>query len=217
MDTAGKLHLIADELCRIANLELHSVPTHYDLDRFRRIGSLSDRLVAAIEGRTTADTTPEGWQPVEHAAPFVANEAAVFRNGCILLIKREDNGLWAMPGGATEVGETWAESAERELREETGVQGSARELLGVFDSRLCGSRVRQQWYVGVWLVAPGEGQIPIAGPETTGVGFFAADSLPDLSPGHKHRVLTVLKLVRGDLPVPYFDPSSGSNGVPAGR
>ena len=57
--------------------------------------------------------------------PFVGAEAAVFRDGRILLIKREDDGLWAMPGGLTDVGETWAHSAERELREETGVTGTA--------------------------------------------------------------------------------------------
>ena len=68
--------------------------------------------------------------------PFVAASAAVFRDGCILLIKREDNGLWAMPGGWTEVGETWAQSVERELREETGLACTAKQLLGVFDSTI---------------------------------------------------------------------------------
>ena len=96
----------------------------------------------------------------------------------MLLIKREDNGLWAMPGGATEVGETWAQSAERELREETGVVGTAKKLLGVFDSRIWGSRSKYHFYAGVWLVEASDDRAPIAGPETTDVGFFAEHDLP---------------------------------------
>ena len=122
-----------------------------------------------------------------------------------------------MPGGATEVGETWAESVERELREETGVQGTATKLLGVFDARLWGSRTKQHVYASVWLVEIDEHQIPIAGPETTGVGFFAEDALPDLSPGHKERVPAVFQLVRGDLSIPYFDPTNRSSRNAASR
>ncbi len=217
MNATGKIHLIADELRSIADLGLHFAQTDYDKDRYGRIRSLSARLVAELEGRTSTAAMLDGWEPVIGATPFLAAEAAVFRDRCILLIKREDNGLWAMPGGATEVGETWAESVERELREETGVEGSATQLLGVFDSRLWRSRAKQQIYVSVWRVELGPHQIPIAGPETTGVGFFAEDALPDLSPGHRQRVPAVFKLVRGELSIPYFDPTDGANCSPAIR
>lgn len=210
VDTTDEMYRVADELRSIADLGLHFAQDHYDKDRYGRIRSLSIRLVAALEGKAAADAMWEYRESVVHAAPFVAAEAAVFRKGHILLIQRADNGLWAMPGGATEVGETWAESVERELREETGVQGTATALLGVFDSRLWRSRAKQQIYVSVWLVEIGDQQSPIAGPETTGVGFFAEDNLPDLSPGHKGRVPAVFKLVRGDLATPYFDPTSRS-------
>ena len=77
-----------------------------------------------------------------------------------------------MPGGATEVGETWVQSAERELREETGLVGTAKKLLGVFDSRIWGSRSKYQFYAGVWLVEVPDDQAPIAGSETTDVGLL---------------------------------------------
>ena len=217
MDATDEMYLVADELRSIADLGLHFAQDHYDKDRYGRIRSLNARLVAVLEGRAVADAMQEYRESVVHATPFVAAEAAVFREGHILLIQREDNGLWAMPGGATEVGETWAESVERELREETGVQGTAAELLGVFDSRLWRSRARQQIYVSVWLVEIGDQQSPIAGPETTGVGFFTEDNLPDLSPGHKKRVPAVFKLVRGDLSTPYFDPTHRSRRAAARR
>ena len=207
MDSIGEMYLIADELRSIADLGLHFAQNDYDNDRYRRVRSLSARLVAAIEERPTSEVLEEYREPVVHATPFVSAEAAVFREGQILLIKREDNGLWAMPGGATEVGETWAESVERELLEEAGVQGTATKLLGVFDSRLWTSRPKLQVFVSVWWVELCSEQIPVAGPETTEVGFFSEVALPDLSPGHKRRVPTAFKLFRGDIPVPFFDPS----------
>jgi ADP-ribose pyrophosphatase YjhB (NUDIX family) len=41
--------------------------------------------------------------------------------GEVLLVRRADDGLWAMPGGWVEQGESPAEAAVRETREETGL------------------------------------------------------------------------------------------------
>jgi ADP-ribose pyrophosphatase YjhB (NUDIX family) len=207
-DPTGEMYLIADELRSIADLGLHYAENEYDRERYSRALSLSARLVAAIENRPADDVAAEYEGSLPHATPYVCADAAVFRDGRILLIRREDNSLWAMPGGATEVGETWAQSAERELREETGVEGTARNLLGVFDASLWGGRFKFQLYASVWLVEVGDDQTPIAGPETTGVGFFAEDDLPELSPGHRLRIPLVFELARGDAPVPYFDPTT---------
>ena len=207
MSFQDEVYLIADELRSIANAGAHYADNEYDRERYERALSLSARLVASIEERPAGSVMEEYRQNLMHVSPLVGADAVVFREGGMLLIKREDNGLWAMPGGATDVGETWAQSAERELREETGVVGTATKLLGVFDSRLWGSRSKCHFYSGVWLVEPHDDRTPMAGPETTGAGFFAEHDLPALSPGHERRVPLAFKLARGDLPVPYFDPT----------
>ncbi len=171
MDTVGEIYQIADELRSVAHMGSRYAEDPYNLERYRRVLSLSARLIAAIEERSPDDVIEEYEGNLSHITPFVGADAAVFRNERILLIRREDNGLWAMPGGITDVGETWAESAERELREEAGVWGKATKLLGIFDSRLWGSRSKNQFYSGVWLVDVSDEQTPVAGPETTGVGF----------------------------------------------
>ena len=207
MDAKGEIYLVADELRSIANLGLHFAENDYDRERYDRALSLSARLVATIDGRQEEEVMEEYRGNLSHASPLIGADAAVFRNGRILLIRREDDGLWAMPGGLTEVGETWAQSVERELREETCVEGTATKLLGVFDSRLWGGRTKYHFYGSVWLVDVDDDQTPVAGPETTGVGFFSEDDLPDLSPGHLRRVPIAFKLARGDIPAPYFDPT----------
>src|SRR6185295_19765609 len=49
-----------------------------------------------------------------------------------LLTRRTDNGLWCLPGGAMEPGESAAEACAREVWEETGLQVDVLRLVGVY-------------------------------------------------------------------------------------
>lgn len=56
--------------------------------------------------------------------PFLAVSAAIFRNGQVLVVRRARRpalGLYTMPGGVVEAGETLVEAVAREVREETGL------------------------------------------------------------------------------------------------
>ena len=64
---------------------------------------------------------------------YVGAGALVHRGGRLLLVKRNERpgkGMWSFPGGAVEIGETTAEAARREVKEETGLEI---ELEGLFD------------------------------------------------------------------------------------
>jgi ADP-ribose pyrophosphatase YjhB (NUDIX family) len=50
----------------------------------------------------------------------------------ILLIKRRDNDLWALPGGGMDLGESIVETAVREVKEETGLDIEVIGLIGVY-------------------------------------------------------------------------------------
>ena len=71
------------------------------------------------------------------AAPVPAVGAVVVHDGAVLLVRRgrePSRGVWAVPGGRVELGETLAEATEREVREETGVRVRAGEPIWSFDS-----------------------------------------------------------------------------------
>ena len=57
--------------------------------------------------------------------PSLATDVVLFtirdRKLNILLVKRKDDGLWAIPGGFLKEGESLNQCAERELKEETGI------------------------------------------------------------------------------------------------
>jgi ADP-ribose pyrophosphatase YjhB (NUDIX family) len=52
--------------------------------------------------------------------------------GRLLILRRADNGLWTIPTGGLKLGETIAQCAARECREETGIEIEVTGLVGVF-------------------------------------------------------------------------------------
>ena len=205
MATSDELYGIADELRAVANLGLYYTQDPNDKERYQRVLSLSARLVAALEQRSPDEVLKTYLDNLGHLSPNAGANAAVFLDGRILLIRRHDNGLWALPGGLVEVGETLAEAAARELWEEAQIRGRVTKLLGIFDSRRVLSDLITQMYFALFLVETEDAK-PSTTPEATEVGFFAEDDLPELSPGHHIGVPLAFKLYRGEIPVPYFDP-----------
>ena len=53
-------------------------------------------------------------------------------SGNILLLRRKDNDKWTMPGGTLDFGESLADCAIREVREETGLQIRITGLIGTY-------------------------------------------------------------------------------------
>lgn len=68
------------------------------------------------------------------ANSIVVAVMAVVRNedGEVLLIQRTDNGLWAAPGGAQDIGESVIGAVEREVREETGLEVEVTGFSGIY-------------------------------------------------------------------------------------
>lgn len=68
------------------------------------------------------------------ATSLVPSVTAAVRNedGRLLLIHRIDNDLWALPGGAMDLGESVADAAVREVEEETGVRVELTGLVGIY-------------------------------------------------------------------------------------
>lgn len=59
--------------------------------------------------------------------------AVIFdENKRVLLTRRTDNGLWCLPGGAMDSGESAAEACVREVWEETGLHVRVKRLVGLY-------------------------------------------------------------------------------------
>ncbi len=110
---------------------------------------------------------------------------AVIRDdaGRLLLIKRSDNGNWALPAGALEVGESVAEGAAREVREETGLTATELTPFAVYSGPA--HTVTNQWghtyqlHTTAFRVDGWVGDLVRVTDETTDAGFFSLDALPE--------------------------------------
>ncbi|MCH8223210.1 MAG: NUDIX hydrolase N-terminal domain-containing protein [Chloroflexi bacterium] len=182
----------------------------YDRERYSRLQSLAEEMMAAAIGITTEDFTPLQKELFDHPGPLIGADAAIFDDrDRILLIRRSDNGLWAMPGGAAEVGERPADAAVREALEESGVASRPVGLVGIYDNHLWGSNSSNHVYMLMFICEPTGGMAletePSHSLEITERAWFALEDLPeDLDPRHRGRIPHAFEFREGIRPT-YFD------------
>ena len=127
--------------------------------------------------------------------PGLAVIVAVINDGKILLTKREDFEVWCLPGGAVEDGESLAEGAIREAKEETGLDVELTRLVGVY-SRMGGGM--HDVHAVLYAAKPVGGELRIQPNETIEVTYFPFDQLPEeLLFGHKTRIHDVIQQLSG--------------------
>ncbi|VDG32491.1 phosphohydrolase [Lactobacillus sp.] [Lactiplantibacillus mudanjiangensis] len=123
-------------------------------------------------------------QQVGHQPLVVVGAALLATNavGQLLLVKRTDNQCWGLPAGSTEPGETTEQTAQRELREETGLTVAKVQLVQVFS----GPKMHYTYPNGdvidsVTILYRGVvsgGQLMSTTNETSAAMFFDRDQLP---------------------------------------
>lgn len=136
----------------------------------------------------------------------VAVSAVVLdETGSILMIERTDSGLWSIPGGAVEPGETLSAALAREVYEETGYHIAITHLVGIFADpahliRYDDGEVRQEFSI-CFVATPTGGQARTSD-ESSQVAWIDRQRLSDLNihPSIRRRIQTALD----DQAKPYF-------------
>ncbi|MBY8340300.1 NUDIX domain-containing protein [Streptomyces spinosirectus] len=99
------------------------------------------------------------------------------------MIRRSDNGRWALPGGGHDVGESISDTMVREVREETGIEVEVLGLSGIYTDpghvmRYDDREVRQQFSI-CFRARPTGGELRTSD-ETTAVRWVDPADLPAL-------------------------------------
>ena len=170
----------AVELQALAQAGLHYGKDPFDIERFQRIRDIAAEMLARgtdlpLETVTDLFCCESGYQ-----TPKLDTRAAVFQNGRILLV-RENDGRWSLPGGWVDVNVSVGENAVKEVREEAGLEVIPRRVIAVQD------REKHNRPVYAWKICKIFVLCALAGgefrpnSETTASGYFSLEDLPPLA------------------------------------
>ena len=112
-----------------------------------------------------------------------ASSAIVERDGRYLLVLRRNPpaaDMYAFPGGRGEEGETPAETALRELHEETGLRGRDPRLFATYDLPGRDGPGGPSFFLSVFRVEADAAGVAVAADDAAGLGWFSADEVARL-------------------------------------
>ncbi len=128
--------------------------------------------------------------------PKIAVNAVVFNDQRrVLLAQRTDNGLWCLPGGHVDLGETLEKACLRELFEETGLRGEVIRLIGIYSDPENSLHIAQgpEWHtIRVSFLCQVVGGTITSSSETSEIRYFDLDQLPALITDHPRRIQDAL-------------------------
>ncbi len=125
--------------------------------------------------------------------PRAAASIAVFRDDMVLLAQRAKPplaGVWSLPGGKVEAGETVAEAALRELGEETGIVADLLGQVAVHDVivRDANGQLQAHYVIAVHAGLWRTGE-PVGASDVSDAAFFPIAALDDIPTTDRARAL----------------------------
>ena len=131
-----------------------------------------------------ADYIKDIRQKIGHAPIFCPGSGAIiYQNEKVLLQKRADNEKWSIHGGAVELGETYLQGLERELKEEINVKPINPQLMGIYTGKNFyfeypnGDKIYDS--LCVFLVEKYEGNLQMDNDEVADLQWFNLENLPE--------------------------------------
>ena len=199
----------AKRLQALASTGLHYCTDDFERERLEEIAQIAHSVLAQLGSvpleRITGLVTDFAQR---YSTPMVDVRGAVIEGDTILLVREATDGCWALPGGYADIGLSAAENIVKEIHEEAGLSVTARALYSVTHKAkgLYRPDVRD-FYKLYFLCERMDRLTPVAGFETTEVGFFGLDDFPPLSRGRtiERDLETAFAFHRGETTQTLFD------------
>ncbi|MDX2152794.1 MAG: NUDIX hydrolase [Bryobacteraceae bacterium] len=172
----------AQQLAAIAQSGLTYSLSPYDTERYEQIRGIAAGMLAAAAEGDPATFVRLLSHDRGYATPKVDVRGAAFDDdGRLLLVREREDGLWTLPGGWADVGQSARESVEREVFEESGFKVVARKLAAVLDRNKHGHPPFPFHTYKLFFLCDITGGEATPSYETPEVAFFHPRELPPLS------------------------------------
>lgn len=175
------IHIIAQRLQALAQSGLTYSDNIFDKERYETLQEISYELLSSQFNLSTNQVAALHHNEIGYSTPKTDVRAFIMREGKLLLVRESDDGLWSLPGGWADVGDSPAKAICREVQEETGLNVKVTKLLGVWDRNQHG-HPPYPWHVYklIFLWEELGGELTISH-ESMDIGFFEFNNLPELS------------------------------------
>ena len=173
----------ARELRAIGQTGLHYSENAYERERYERVRQIAAEMLARCSTLEPGEVVELDAADFAYVTPKVDVRGIVFRGDRVLLVREvADDGRWTVPGGWADVNDAPSEAVVREIAEESGYEARPVSLLAVYDREKQGHVPPYPVHVyKLFFHCEITGGSPETDHETSDVGFFDVDELPELS------------------------------------
>ena len=180
MDADKRWLAWAVELQSLAQAGLTYGKDGFDLERYARIREISAEILAHMTQLPVEKVTGLFCNETGYQTPKLDTRAAVFQEGKILLV-RERDGRWALPGGWCDVNVSVGENTVKEVKEEAGLEVIPRRVIAVQDRAKHNLPVYAYGVCKIFVQCDAAGGQFTPNLETTEARYFPPDQLPPLA------------------------------------
>lgn len=168
------------DLQSIAQAGLYYGKDVFDRERYEKIREISAQMMSEISDLDVGKVKDLFCNEIGYQTPKIDTRSAIFKNDRILLV-REKNGTWSLPGGWCDYNVSVAENAVKETREESSFDVKVIRLIAVQDRAKHNSPLYPYGVCKMFFECSITGGEFKENSETTAVDFFTENSLPDLA------------------------------------
>lgn len=168
------------ELQAMAQVGLYYGTDPYGRERYERIRAIAAEMVSFQADIPLEKTRDLFCCETGYQTPKLDTRAAVFQDGKILLV-RERDGRWALPGGWCDVNVSVGENTVKEVKEEAGLDVIPWRIIAVQDRAKHNLPVYAYGVCKIFVQCDAAGGQFTPNLETTEARYFPPDQLPPLA------------------------------------
>jgi ADP-ribose pyrophosphatase YjhB (NUDIX family) len=192
----------------LAEIGLEYSNTNYDKERYDEIQDICLKMLSQITEIPVEKIVPVIQEKNGYKTPKVDVRAVVFNDdNKILLVQEKIDGYWSLPGGWADVGYTPSQIAEKECFEEAGLTVKASQLIAVMDKAAQQMPPEFEYVYKLFIRCEPMNNRIAFGEETTDVGWFSENELPELSKPRnlESQIHLMFEYFRGEKTAVYLD------------
>ncbi|MBR5386260.1 MAG: NUDIX hydrolase N-terminal domain-containing protein [Clostridiales bacterium] len=177
---------ISHELMAIANDSLLYCKDRFDIERFKQIRTIAAKLMEMSVDGISKEQAQEIFEENDgYQTPKIDTRAAIFNDKEQVLLVKDYDGKWAMPGGWCEYNTTIMENTVKEAREEAGLVVEPVRLVAAHSNRKHNNPKSFFYITRFFVLCNVTGGEFKPNEETTDARYFDVDSLPSDLNDHK--------------------------------